>query len=245
MIKLALFLSSLAIVLTINANANAAPITLTTANTITFRGPVDWTSVTKAQLKLVEQVKTRGNAKYPLYLVLDSPGGSIAAGQSFIQFAKTINNLHTVTLFSASMAAGIVEALPGRRYITEGGILMFHRASGGFEGQFEDGEIEEQLRLWKDIVRSMEQINADRLGITLAAYKARIANEWWMYGKQAVEQKGADEMADIICSQALVDERETSIQRVFVFVVKREFSGCPLFRAPLPSNKPSREEEED
>lgn len=212
-------------------------IVLTTANTVTFRGVVDGTSITKAQLKLVDLVKLRGKAKYPIYLVLDSPGGSIVAGQAFIEFAKNIPNLETITIFSASMAAGIVEALPGKRNITENGILMFHRASGGFEGQFEEGELESQLSLWKKIVRSMEQKNADRLGITLADYKARIVNEWWLFGSQAVLEKGMDQTVDLVCSQALIDERESVHQQVFIFTIESEFSGCPLFRAPLSKQK--------
>jgi ATP-dependent protease ClpP protease subunit len=219
--------------LLIGAAAQAAEIKLTTGNTVVFRGAVDGGSITKAQLKLAELATTRGKAQYPIYLVLDSPGGSIVAGDAFIQYAKTIPNVHTITIFAASMAAGIVESLPGKRYMAENGILMFHRASGSFEGQFEEGELESQLALWKHIVRSMEQRNADRLQIPLATYKQKVVNEYWLYGQQALVDKAADEMATITCSQQLTDERESVMQHVFVFSVKKEFSGCPLFRAPI------------
>ena len=234
----ALLLSSPALA----ANQN---IVLGTANTITFRGPVDGSSITRAQLKLVELVKARGSKKYPLYLVLDSPGGSIIAGLAFEDFAKTIPNLHTITIFSASMAAGFVEALPGRRYILDTGILMFHRAKGGFEGQFEEGEVESQLKLWKEIVLKMENDSASRIGIPLSEYKAKVINEWWLFGASAVVQKAADEVVSITCTQDLIDEREIITQRMFIFVSTSEYSGCPLFRAPLPSkSKPEEEEEE-
>lgn len=66
-------------------------------NCVVLRGEVTDESVTKAQLELVSLVLNRGMSNYPLYLVLDSPGGSLDAGASFIQFAKTIKNLHTIT----------------------------------------------------------------------------------------------------------------------------------------------------
>lgn len=225
-------LASLLSILTAQG-ASAYTITLTPANTVLFRGEVDGNSTIKAQLKLVDKVVQRGKAQYPIYLVLDSPGGSIYAGQSFIEFAKTLQNVHTVSIFAASMAAGFVEALPGRRYITENGILMFHRAKGSFEGQFEEGEVESQLQLWKEIVLQMESKNANRVGLSLQAYKAKVANEWWMTGPSAVRQKAADEVVDIVCNKALIDERETLDEIIFIFRVKRTYSGCPLFRSAL------------
>lgn len=211
----------------------AEDVILTTQNTVTIRGAITGTSVTVAMLDIATQVVRRGTQKYTIYLVLDSPGGSIVAGDAFIQFAKTIPNLDTVTIFSASMAAGIVEALPGRRLITENGILMFHRASGQFEGQFEDGEVESQLRLWKSIVRAMEIKNATRMGMGLQEYKDKIKDEYWLYGTEAVEKKGADAQVDIKCTPQLVKQKVRVFVESFFGSGEVQYSGCPLFRAPL------------
>lgn len=211
----------------------AENIVLTTQNTVTIRGAITGTSVTVAMLDIATQVIRRGAKNYTIYLVLDSPGGSIVAGDAFIQFAKTIPNLETITIFSASMAAGIVEALPGRRLITENGILMFHRASGQFEGQFEDGEVESQLRLWKSIVRAMEVKNSSRMGMGLQEYKDKIKDEYWLYGTEAVEKKGADAQVDIKCTPQLVAQKVRVYVESFFGGAEVQFSGCPLFRAPL------------
>lgn len=236
---------------TVSSASTAAPaaapakILLTPANTVVFRGAVDGASVIKASLKLTALAIKRGKANYPIYLVMDSPGGSIAAGDNFIAYAKTIPNVETISLFAASMAAGIVESLPGRRHVTENGILMFHRARGTIEGQFEDGEMEKQLEFYKAIVRTMEQRNADRIGITLADYKAKVKDEWWIYGKSNIDQKTADNMAEVSCSKELTDERETIVGRIFIFAFKAEYSGCPLLRSAIPSSKPDKDEEEE
>lgn len=226
--------------------AQTATIQLTTQNTVNFRGEIGGQSITEAQLKLAELANTRGKATYPIYLVLDSPGGSIVAGDAFIQFAKTIPNVQTVAIFAASMAAGILEALPGKRNVTANGIVMFHRAQGQFQGYFEEGEVEAQLRIWKQVVLNMENTNATRMGLKLEDYKAKVRAEYWLYGTENVTNKVADEVVDLICTRELQDKKEVKTLNSFFGSQDIIYSGCPLFRAPLPNKtKPRREEEEE
>ena len=114
--------------------ANARTILLNETNTINFIGEVNDRSTKTVKKEISRLDIARGNKKYPLYLVIDSPGGSIHAGNRFLDYVKTVKNLHTVTIFAASMAAGFVQQLPGKRYVVDSGIFMFHRASGGFQG---------------------------------------------------------------------------------------------------------------
>lgn len=228
-----LILTLLSAILLCSTTLAAPKITLTPNNTVTFRGVVDDGSTTKATVQLLSLIQKRGDARYPIYLVLDSPGGSITAGEDFISFAKTLPRVETVSLFAASMASGIVEGLPGKRHVAQNGILMFHRARGSFEGQFETGELESELEIWKKIVRSMEQRSADRMSISLADYKAHALNEWWLYGADSVSAKAADDVVDLQCSQDLIDKREVKDEMVFIFVIRSVYSLCPLMRQPL------------
>lgn len=211
-------------------SASAETLKLNTKNTAVYRAGVDGGSVSDMQYKFQKLVMERGTKDYPIYLVMDCPGGSIYAGEQFIQFAKLIPNLHTVSIFAASMCSAIVEALPGKRYVTENGILMFHRAKGQFSGQFEEGEVESQLKLWKEIVRDMEQRNADRIGITLPTYKAKVLNEWWVYGKSNITEGTADALVDLECSPKLVDTVETIKVETMFGILEYDVSACPLFR---------------
>lgn len=222
----------------------AEKLLLTTSNVVTYRGPVDEDSATSVLLELTDLVRARGKAMYPIYLVLDSPGGSITAGLDFIEYAKTLENVHTVSLFAASMAAGIVEALPGKRYITNSGVLMFHRAKGSMQGQFEEGELESELAFFKTIVLGMENTNAARCGLSLADYKAKVKDEWWMYGSQAVAQKAVDANVELVCSDALVDKRVVGSLATFFGAFKVSYSGCPLLRSPIPNKNEKQEEKE-
>jgi len=209
----------------------AKNIELTPDNMVVFRNEVSDESVSKAQLDLAKKVAKRGTKSYTIYLVLDTPGGSISSGLNFIEFAKTVPNLETITLFAASMGSAIVEALPGKRNIIDSGILMFHRAAGGVEGQFEDGELESRLAFYKKWVRNMETVNANRLNITLDAYKAKVKDEYWVSGKDAVTDKAADEVVNIVCSDSLLN---TSITETFVFMgmfqIEVKFNACPLIK---------------
>jgi ATP-dependent protease ClpP protease subunit len=188
-------------------------------------------------MKLIEAVKDRGKKKYSIYLVMDTPGGSIAAGESFIEFAKTLPNIHTISLFAASMGSAIVEALPGNRLITASGIMMFHRAKGNFRGQFETGEVEAQLKFWQQMVRSMEARNAKRMNMSLADYKDKVRNEWWSRGGNAVIDGMVDEVVTVKCSQVLIDKREVGFTKGLFGASSAVFSGCPLIQNPISEEK--------
>lgn len=228
-----LFLAALLTILLPTAAKASEKIVLNSANTVVFRGVVDGTSTTLAQLQLVKQVVKRGFKNYPIYLVLDSPGGSIDAGYMFVQFAKHIPNLHTISIFAASMASAIAEELPGKRYVTENGTMMFHKAYAGLEGTVETGNLETRLYYVKKQVLTLENANASRMRMTLSDYKSLIANELWLDGPDSVTYRAADQMVDIVCTVELIAQtRQVNIMSLFG-AASFQFSACPLFRVPL------------
>lgn len=216
---------------------NANTILLTPANTVNFRGVVEAGSTTRAIGELVRLDRARGKKNYPIYLVLDSPGGNIYDGLNFIQFLGSLKNVHTISLFAASMASAIVEGNPGTRYATTNSVLMFHRAKGGFSGQFEDGEVESQLRLWKAIVRGMETVNANRMGLSLESYKDKVKDEYWLFGDENMSANSVDAIVKLKCSDELIDARETATQEGLFVTLHVKYSGCPLLRDPLEIEK--------
>lgn len=212
-------------------------IQLTTKNTVVFKGEVNEDSVADVEAKLIKSVLARKSGEHT-YLVMDSPGGSITAGENFIQFAKLITNLDTVSIFAASMASAIVEALPGKRYVTENGTLMFHRAKGGFQGQFEDGEVESRLLYAKSIVRNMENRNAARMGIPLPTYKDAVKDELWLYNNEGVIAGAADESVDLNCSKQLLAEEVVTKVSFMGLSIDVITSACPtLSGAKLADDK--------
>lgn len=192
----------------------AKDIELSMHNTMVFNAPVSGENVNLAMSVLDSLVAERGEADYPIYLVLDCPGGEIYSGEAFIQYLKKIPKLETVTLFAASMCSSIAEAVPGTRHVVENGIFMFHRAQGNFEGYFESGEVESRLALWKSVVKHIELRNSKRINMSLADYKAKVVTEWWTYGEESVDAHVADDVVDINCTKELKDA-----------------GACPLYRS--------------
>jgi ATP-dependent protease ClpP protease subunit len=211
----------------------AKDILLTTANTVTIRGEVSHESMQKAKLELMEAYIFRGQQTYTIYLVLDTPGGSIMAGEDFIQMAKQLDNVETITLDAASMGSAIVQGLPGKRNIVSNGTLMFHRASMGIQGQVSEGEVESRLAYLKVIIKDLETRNADRMGLSLTEYKALSKDEYWLYGKQAVEKRAADEIVNVRCSNALINSFTSITIDMLLFQSTLKFSKCPVLRIPL------------
>jgi ATP-dependent protease ClpP protease subunit len=208
-------------------------IVLSTANTVSIRGPIDGGTTTAAIIELIILATVRGNANYPLYLVLDTPGGEITSGLDFIEFAKTIPNLHTISLFAASMGSAIQQSLPGKRFVTGNSTIMFHKAKGTFSGEFETGEVESQLRHAKVLVNRMQKVNASRMKMTIQEYEQKVTDEWWVDSSEAVQLNVADELVDIYCTVALINKKQTIEIDAIIAKLTFSFSGCPLLRLPM------------
>lgn len=205
-------------------------------NTLTLRGPIMEDSVGKLQKQIMEMSQKLSDSD-TIYLVIDSPGGSVPDG---LQLIDTINALpqkvKTVTMFSASMAFQTVQNL-GERLITPSGTLMSHRASvGGMGGNISsDGEGELMHRL-KALIRSLVKLDqnaADRMGMDLKKYQDMIHDEYWVDGDDAVRDHAADRVVLMRCGKDLLEETEGVDMQTFFGSVHLEFSKCPILSAPL------------
>ncbi len=214
---------------------------LGTANTVTLRGEITEQSAQTAALELIALDAARLGHRYPIYLVLDTPGGSIDAGENLIEVVKSIPDVRTITLFAASMGSSIVEALPGDRLITESGQLMFHRAKGQVGGQFETGELESRLDFYKKYVRRMEQRSADRMGLSLKTYKRKVKDELWLTAEDSLKSNAADRIVAVTCTRDLINRNQHLTAEVFIFKVNLDYSGCPILRTPSVSSEQGAE----
>jgi ATP-dependent protease ClpP protease subunit len=211
------------------APAKATDILLTEANSVVFNQPVtgDYTS------KKTLEVLLKSSKTNPLYLVLDTPGGSVTAGLQFIDAIKSLNvKVHTITIFAASMGYQIVQEL-GTRYITESGTLMSHRgAVSGMSGQI-PGELNARISFIQSLLDGMSSRAAKRVKMSKAAYDAAIVNELWSFGQAAVATKQADQVVRVKCSRELLTK--TIEDEVFTPFgsVKVSFSKCPLITSPI------------
>jgi ATP-dependent Clp protease, protease subunit len=173
----------------------------------------------------------------PIYLWLYSPGGSIQAGLELKEAASGLcRPVHTVTLFSASMAFQLVQQL-GTRDILANGVLMSHRAAGGFEGSFggqSPSQLDSRYALWLKRTQEMDEQTVKRTHgkQTLQSYRKQYDNEMWITGLQAVEQGYADEIVTISCNSSLNGTIPHEVEFLGA-VITYETSKCPIITGPL------------
>lgn len=208
--------------------ALAETIELRESNTIVFREVVTSMSVAKVQVELMKKAQSGET----LYLVLDTPGGSVDAGMELISFVKGLGvKVHTITLFAASMGFQIAQNLD-TRYITSNGVLMSHRATLGELGGEVPGELITRLDFIVDSLTGLDSTASKRMGIKLGDYQTLIRDEYWVRGDKAVKANAADKVVNVRCSSELSG---TIDQTVYTFFgpVEVTFSKCPLISGVL------------
>lgn len=218
---------------------------LTKDNMAVLFGAVDGASVSDL-MQQIQKLDSSLKSGYPINLVLYTPGGSIQDGLELIESLKSINRpINTVVIFAASMGFQIVQNL-GNRYILANGVLMSHKAFGGFSGEFGDGnsQIDSRYKLWMSRMLEMDQQTVKRTKgkQTLKSYRNAYQNELWLTGKQAVNDGYADRVITASCDKTLSGTRSNKVE-IFGLVANIVYSECPLNTNPLyieveiPTNK--------
>lgn len=229
--KLLIFLFALFLSLSVSAKE----IKLTADNTVVLRTSFNSESVTQLKKDLLE-LDANLKSGYPIYLVLYTPGGSIQKGLELFEFVKGLNRpVHTITIFAASMGFQTVQSL-GTRYILKYGVLMSHKARGGFEGEFGGGlsQLDSRYGLWLKRVDMLDKVTVDRTKgkQTLKSYRAAYDNELWLNGPDAVAKGYADEIATVSCDTTLTSKETTQVFNLGFFRISATFSGCPIITSP-------------
>lgn len=197
---------------------------------------------TESTSSVVTQLsKLEANDEPEIYLVLDSPGGSVFAGLSLINYLQAYKKpVHTITLFSASMGFQTVQGNTGKRLIVDTGVLMSHPMSGGEYGEFGKGlSIENRIKFLNEIIDTMDnKVVARSEGkLTLESYRKAYDNELWITGEQSVINGYADEVVQVGCSAELANKEKEFKERSFlgssmggVFSIEIKYTrlNCPL-----------------
>ncbi len=120
--KILLFLLAMMPALLFGAEnkSKTKPILLTDANTISLRDSVNWSSMAQLQYDLLQKANKLDDDEV-IYLILDTPGGSVAAGEMFIETLNGVKQpVHTIVIFAASMGFQITQATDVRLILRNG-----------------------------------------------------------------------------------------------------------------------------
>ncbi len=210
----------------------AKQLVLTKDNTAVLRGPVDSSSVGEVMKKLNELDK-KGESTDPIYLVLQTPGGSVISGLNLIEYMNSLRRpVHSVANFAASMGFHILEN-SSKRYITKYGTIMSHRASGGFQGDIPQ-QVKSRFKHITDLLEKMdEQVISRTSGkFNKKTYSELIRDEYWAVGSNAINDGFVDEVVDLKCDDTLSGSSPITVLAVFG-PITATFSDCPLITEPL------------
>lgn len=223
-------LLTLGLFLSLSVFASPRIINLDETNSINFNDAFTGQYVAEKQVEAMKLCDKEGK---DIYISLYSPGGSVAAGELFID---TLNALpckfHTISIFSASMSFITSQSL-GKRLTIPSGVLMSHRASiGGVKGTI-GGTFDTFMKLINTNIDEIDERVAERAGMDKVKYKRIIADDLWMTAKEAQKLNFIDEIVLVRCDSNLVKESLTKTVRVLFGSFDVELSKCPLITSPV------------
>jgi len=124
----------------------------------------------------------------PIYLYINSPGGSVTAGLAIYDTMQHIKS-EVVTIcvgLAASMGSFLLAAgTKGKRMALPHSRIMIHQPSGGTRGQASDIEIEA-----REILRLRHQLNqsyVDNTGLSLVNIEKDMNRDFFMSDQEAQE----------------------------------------------------------
>lgn len=214
----------------------AKEITLSKENTAVLRGPVNSNSVADVMLQLSELNKS-GSDNEPIYLVLNTPGGSVMDGLNLIEYINSLRRpVHSISIFAASMGFHILQN-SGKRYVTKYGTIMSHRARGGFNGDIPQ-QVKSRFKHITDLLEKMDEQVISRTNgkFSKESYSELIRDEYWAVGNNAVKDGFADDVAKVKCDASLNGTTEKQLMTFFGSLTV-SFANCPLITEPLAVEK--------
>ena len=169
---------------------------LDTNNTLLIRGEISDKQATQFIYELNQKPKKKN-----VYVYLDTNGGSVDAGNKIVNEIRKYN-LSCIAQKAISMGFVILQSCD-KRYVTPLATLMQHQISYGIMN--EKAKVESYVEFIKQIGDELTEMQAKKIGITSKRFNEKTYNDWWLFGKNALKNKCADEMVDVKCSRRLTN----------------------------------------
>lgn len=214
------------LVFSTSCSSSPKNITLTPQNSAILRLAVNKTTVNLVIQKLMKLDKSLP-ADEPIYLILDTPGGSIVDGNDLVEYIKGLKReVKTIAIRAMSMGFMIQQAA-GERLVLASSILMSHPAATSCQGSTYE------LKVCLDIVIALEKhlnaIAAKRMHMNIDDYIKLIEHSKFFIGTDMMFFNAADRIVTIKCSEELMKEKYSiETELFFGFKSKEEFNACPF-----------------
>jgi ATP-dependent Clp protease protease subunit len=135
------------------------------------------------------------DAKKPIFLYINSPGGSVYDGMAIYDTMQHVKNeVHTIGIgLQASMGSFLLSSgTKGKRFLLPHAKVMIHQPSSGTRGKVSDMEID-----FKESMKTRDLLNkiyADNTGQKLSKIEKDMDRDYWMTAEEAVAYGLADKV---------------------------------------------------
>lgn len=162
-------------------------------------------------LDLAEDIKNLGQQnKEPIYLLINSPGGSVFDGALVISAIEASPApVYTVCLQICASMAAIIHQYGHKRMMVDRSILMFHDAAGGLQGYVH--HMVSRLNQIHSYIHKMDKYISQRAGIDFERYLQEANRELWVDSEDATNLKLNDSIVNVVLPK---NEQELKLQRM-------------------------------
>ncbi|MEL6496108.1 MAG: ATP-dependent Clp protease proteolytic subunit [Cyanobacteria bacterium J06623_7] len=135
----------------------------------------------------------------PIYLYINSPGGSVTAGLAIYDTMRHIKS-EVVTIcvgLAASMGAFLLAGgTKGKRLALPHSRIMIHQPSGGMQGRNQATDIDIEAREILRIRDQLDQMMADNTGQSIEKIKKDTDRDYFMSAQEAMEYGLIDQVIE-------------------------------------------------
>lgn len=131
----------------------------------------------------------------PVWLILNSPGGSIEDGMRLISAMKAADSpIYCVVDSKAYSMAAVILQFCDYRIAQKYSDIMFHEASFGVRGSM--SLVKSQVDHVMQYLLEFDQAIAQQLKMPLKTYQEKARNEWWLTARKAASAGVVDALVD-------------------------------------------------
>jgi len=154
--------------------------------------------VNEMSLLVADQIKVlSAQSKEPIYLLINSPGGSVLDGAQIVSAIEgSVAPVYTVCEQLCASMAAIIHQYGKERLMYDRSILMFHNAAGGAQGYVP--QMLSRLNVINRYVNKMQAHIAARAGVDLTTWLNRMGDEIWIDAEDATASNLNDKIVNVI-----------------------------------------------
>jgi ATP-dependent Clp protease protease subunit len=207
---------------------NGRNIVLTDKNTVSLTDEVNDQSVSSAINGLYDKIEVQGEKN--IYLYLNTPGGSVNAGNRLIETIEYLRHRANISCIAhdiASMGFVILQACPYRLGLKTSKIMQHQISTMLYD---EKQRLKTYMKYMDDLERELIELQSNRMNISYNKFVKETYHNWWLTGKTAYKNNVIDEIVSVGCDSSLL---KLDVVADVLSNGTMLYSKCPLIYKPV------------